>query len=255
MNAYLRAEWLKTKHTTLRKMTVLIPAVCLLMAGGFCLLGGMEVIRLADVTTLNHWALVWLPAAVALLAGLLHKLERKSTGYRTVFGSPVNPAKVWLAKNISIAALLLLASLLLWIGVAVFDLLFLGTETSADTLLRCLIALLVSWTAVLWQIPLYLWLAQKISYFALILLSCGLSILAGTEYAPESNWWAVPWAWVLRLQAPLLKLHPNGIPLEAGSPLLQYDGFPQAILISVVLLAAVAVLSTALFTGRKGRKG
>lgn len=251
MKSYLQAEFLKLKHSTIQKMIIMVPLICMIMAGGFCALGGPEIVKLADITTLNHWGLIWLPASVALLAGLSHKLEEKSTGYQTIYGLPISPAKVWAAKNLAIAVALLIASILLWVFICIFDMIFIGAQLSMGTLLRCLAAAFISWIAVLWQIPLYLWLSQRISYFVLILLNCGLSILVAPIYAIQTNWWAVPWAWILRLQAPILGLHPNGIPLEAGSVLLSYTGFTAAIAISIVLMIAVTILSMWSFSKRK----
>ena len=254
MKSYLWTELIKTKGTTMRKIIVIIPLICMIMAGGFCALGGADIIKMADITTLNHWGLIWLPASIALMTGLFNKLETKSTGYKTIYGLPISTAKVWIAKNIILALLLLIASIVLWVFICVFDIAFLGSELSINTLLSCLIAIMMSWAAILWQIPVYLWLARRINYFLLIIVNCGLSILIAPIYAIQTNWWAIPWAWVLRFQAPILGLHPNGIPLEAGSDLLRYAGFPTAMVISIILLVTVTIVSTWSFSLRKDCK-
>lgn len=250
MGKYILTEVLKTKQTTIRKMTMLVPGICFILATGFCALGGAEILLLTDITIVNHWGLVWLPALVALLCGLSIKQEKKAGEFKMIFGSPVKAVFVWAAKCITIAGITLAATLILWIFISVFDLAFIHNTAKLGNVLG---ALLMSWLGALWQIPIYLFLAQKMSYFLLLIINCGLSITIAPIYSVKGNWWTIPWAWVLRFQAPILALHPNGIPLESNSMLLRYDGFPQAIVLGILVLGTAVCLTALLFKGSRGR--
>lgn len=239
MMNYMKSELLKTKRTTMQKMAVLVPLLCIILAAGFCTLGGAAVIIFADITTVNHWGLLWLPALVALLAGLSIKQEKKAGQFKMIFGSPVEPGNVWVAKVVVIAGITLAATFGLWVFICVFDILIIH---STAKLISILLALLLSWVAVIWQIPVYLFLAQKINYFLLLIVSCGLSIMVAPIYSIRSDWWRNPWAWILRFQAPILKLHPNGILLNHTSELLRYDSFVQALALAVLLLDRKSVV-------------
>ncbi len=247
MKNYIKAEFLKTKQTTLMKMIFFIPILCVIVGAGFCALGGTEVMVLGDITSINHWGLLWLPAMVAIMSGLMHNHEKKSTEYKMILGMPSNQGKVWLAKCFVIASYTQLASFVLWIFLLLYDLMFIRSFASVQVLANCLAALLISFVAVLWQIPLFLWLSQKLNYFLLILLNAGLSIMIAPVYAPKANWWAVPSAWLLRMEAPFLKLHPNGIPLEAGDSLLSFQGFAPALIFCVVLSITAILVTKILF--------
>lgn len=249
MREYIKAEFLKQMGTTSQKMVLLIPFLCMILAGGFCALGGPDVMKLAGITAFNHWGLLWLPAAVILLTGLSHKGEMKSTGYRLIYGLALERNKVWMAKVLVLAVQLLISSFVLWGLVCVYEGALAGF--SVHTAAKYLFSQLVSWVLVLWQIPLYLWLAGKVNYVILLIANCALSILIAPVYAVREDWFLVPWAWILRLQAPLLSTHPNGIPLEAGNPLLTYSGMPQMVPIALMLLLAAIVSTTLLFSNRK----
>lgn len=246
---YLKTELLKYRKTSVQRLIFIIPIICAVLAAGFCCLGGLKIIRLADITILNHWGLIWLPASVVLITGLAHKHEAKSTGYQLIFGLPIKTGSVWLNKVLAIALGLLAETLILWGLICLFDLLFVGA--SVDTLRHCLGAALLSWVSVLWQIPVYLWLAGKISYFLLMILNCAVSLCVGPIYAARPDWWTVPWAWTLHVQSPLIGLHPNGIPLESGSWMLGYSGFGGAFILLLCLSGVSLILFTHLFTKRK----
>ena len=94
MYLYLKSEILKTKRTNIRKMLFIIPLVCTLLAIGFNFLSGdPEIVRLSDVTIINQWGIVWLSVLIALTAGLLNNLERKSTKFKTTISLPINLQK------------------------------------------------------------------------------------------------------------------------------------------------------------------
>lgn len=245
------SEFLKTKHTSLQKIVLLIPLLNVVVAGGFCSLGGEEVLKLTNVTSINFWGLIWLPALIVLLCGLFNNLEKKSTGYKTIFGFPINIKKVWISKCLVITTYTLIASILLWGFIALFDVVFLKATFSFEILFRCLLALVLTFLMNLWQIPLYLYLSQKINYFLLMIISCVLSIGVAPITAIKSNWWLMPFSWSLRVEAPITKIHPNGIPLESGNSLLTFEGFLYAAILSIVMLIILLVITTKLFNSKE----
>ena len=261
MNHYIKVEFIKIKRTNILKLVWLIPAICFILGVGFNgLSGNMD---LASITALNHWGLIWLPMGTVLFAGLVHKQEMKSTGYKQIYGLPLDLSKVWTAKSIVIASLLLIASGVLGSLICLLDLIISGSQFSLNTSLHYLAALLINWLAILWKIPFYLYLSQKVNYSSLIILSLILG-LNGADMATKSYWWTIPWAWILRFQAPILGIHPNGIPLtdipanilenipaDISEQLLSYSGFSLAISLAIILFIIVISLTTRAFTTRK----
>jgi ABC-2 type transport system permease protein len=243
MKQYIISEHLKTKKTVLRKLVLFIPALCALVTYSFNALGGEETIPQTLVTILNHWSLLWMPALIVLLTGLLHNHEKKSTQYKTIIGFPINLQSSWLAKSFLIASYTFFATCILGILISFLRFIIMSNVTQPVSLLNIYISLFFSWFLTLWQIPVCLWLAKKINYFILVIVNCIINLELGAGRAPSSNWWLSPWSWPLRVDAPLLRLHPNGIPLDSTSPLLSFNVIPIAV-ISACLLCILALFFT-----------
>ena len=91
---------------------------------------------------------------------------------------------------------------------------------------------MVCWLSSLVLIPVQLWAATWKGVF----LSMGIALagmFAGVLAAPKSYWAAVPWSWATRLMCPIIGVHPNGIVLEPGSPLLDSSVIPVGMILSV----------------------
>lgn len=68
--------------------------------------------------------------------------------------------------------------------------------------------------------------------------------------ASESYWMYIPWSWGMRLMCPIVGVHPNGVPLEKGSPLLDPSVIPMGIAISIVIFLLLS-FATAFWFSRK----
>ncbi|MGI6125331.1 MAG: lantibiotic immunity ABC transporter MutE/EpiE family permease subunit, partial [Planifilum sp.] len=60
----------------------------------------------------------------------------------------------------------------------------------------------------------------------------------------------VPWSWPTRLMAPVVGVHPNGVPLDAGDPLLEPSVIPVGILLGITAFLLFTWI-TALWFKRK----
>lgn len=249
MYVYLKSEIVKTKRTSVRKLPLAIPLLCSLLAIGFTLLSGdPAIVNLSVETMINHWGILWLSVFIALTAGLLNTLERKSTQFKTIIGLPINLPKKELSRVIFVAGLVGLGSLVLMALLCVTSLLI---HTSPDlvSLSSCLLAVLLMFVTSLWQIPFCLWLSRKTNFAITLLVNSLLNLNLGTLFAPAKDWWFIPYSWPLRVQMPLTNLHANGIPLPQNDGLLSEAVIPQALLLGVLLFCILT-----LFTVRSFRK-
>lgn len=235
MKQYIISEHLKTKKTVLRKLVLFIPVLCVLVTYSFNALGGEETIPQTLVTILNHWSLLWMPALIVLLTGLIHNHEKKSTQYKTIIGFPIHLQSSWLAKSFLIAGYTFFSICVLGLLILLLRFIVMPHLVQPVSMLNIVISLFLSWLLTLWQIPVCLWLAKKINYFILIIINCIVNLELGTGYATSENWWVIPWSWPLRVDVPLLRLHPNGIPLDSTSTLLSFNVIPIAVISACVL--------------------
>jgi ABC-2 type transport system permease protein len=243
MNVYLKSEIIKTKRTSLWKMVLVIPLLCSFIALAFGFLGGPDILRLGVETIINHWGILWLSVFIALTAGLLDNLEKKSTRFKTIIGLPIDLKKKEVSRIIFLSWLAFLSSVSL-IVIMIIASLFIQTSPYLVSLFSCILAVLLTLVTSLWQIPFCLWLSRKTNLFLTLLVNCMLNLNLGTLYAPTTHWWTVPWAWPLRVEMPLTRLHSNGIPLPENSELLSNSVIPIAIVLSLLFFCFITFLTS-----------
>ncbi|MGH3871145.1 MAG: ABC transporter permease [Pseudonocardiaceae bacterium] len=69
-------------------------------------------------------------------------------------------------------------------------------------------------------------------------------LLSGALTADKVFWYAIPFAWPMRVILPVAGISPNGIPLPAGSPLADPGVIPVALALSVTLMAVVLLVGS-----------
>ncbi|NPC91316.1 lantibiotic immunity ABC transporter MutE/EpiE family permease subunit [Bacillus sp. WMMC1349] len=246
MYCYLKSEIIKTKRTMIRKLLLVIPLICALLALGFNFLGGPEIVRLSAETIINHWGILWLSVFIALSTGLLNNLEKRATNFKMIMGLPINLPKKEMSRILFISVLVGLGSLLLIIFIILTSLLV-KTSPYLVSLSSCILAVILMFITSLWQIPFCLWLSRKTNLFVILLLNSMLNLNLGTLFAPEKNWWFFPYSWHLRVQMTLTKLHSNGIPLPKNDELLNTSVIPYALVFSSILFFILTFVSVRSF--------
>ncbi|MGO0862088.1 lantibiotic immunity ABC transporter MutE/EpiE family permease subunit, partial [Clostridioides difficile] len=106
------------------------------------------------------------------------------------------------------------------------------------------------WFVSLSLIPIQLWAAT----WKGTLLSMGIALvgmMVGVLTAIKSLWIAVPWAWAMRLMCPIIGVHPNGMILDTGNPLLDSSVIPFGIIISLVVFVIITVITGIWFNRRE----
>lgn len=249
MNNYLKSEFLKTKRTNLRKMLFIIPLLSSFLALGFSFLGGPDIERLGVETIINHWGVIWVSVFIAITAGLLNNLEKKSTKFKTIIGLPIDLKKKELSRIIFLGWSGTFASIVLIFVLIVSSLII--SSPYLVPLYSCILAVVLTLVTSLWQIPFCLWLSRKTNLFLTLLINCMLNLNLGTIFASTRDWWMMPYAWHIRVQMPLTKLHSNGIPLPKNSELLNYSVIPIAILLSLLLFCIITFLSVRSFENQE----
>jgi ABC-2 type transport system permease protein len=248
----IAAEHLKYRRSFARRLAFAAPLF-------FALYGAFIRFFLPDKTLLardallamifNWWPVLFVPLGVALLCALAENRERKAGRYRALLANPVSPAKLWLSKIVVIGYYQFAASAVLVAAAAFACLVSAG---GGVPLARIAEASLLIWLASLGLIPVHLYAAFR--FGALPALALGVAAMAaGVLAAPESYWIAVPWSWPTRLMAPVIGVHPNGVPLAPGDPLRDASVIPAGILASLLFLVLTAALTAWRFAGKEVR--
>lgn len=241
MTVCIRAEWLKIKRTFTKKLIWLAPLLTLLLCGG--LMAG----PFFQIASYNWWYTMLLPGGLTLMcAGVVQK-DGKKLKYRAVLGLPIPQYNIWLGK-IGVAAGMLFASILvLFIGVTLSGLVFPAGLTLAASAAGSLLLFLTF----LWQIPLCLYLTDRIGLFATLILNLLGNVACNIVFATKESWWSVPYAIPSRLMCATIGVLPNGLPVPDGNALLDQGVILPGVLITLGLFLMLSWLTTLSFRNRE----
>lgn len=236
----VRSELLKLRHTFSMKLPIVAPIVTLLL--GYVLSGNY-----VQFTAYNWWYTIIFPVTISLWSANVISRE-KSTQYQNLLCLPIDLKKLWLGKLLAIIALLLFSSLLMWGGCTVFGAYTKMNIEPLDGFLGCMLL----FVAFLWQIPLVMWAAKLMGHLAAILLLFGCNMVLSMEGTESGLFFLNPFAIPARIVCPFFKMHPNGLPLENNSALLEKGMILPAVGISLLLFMLVSFVTAKLFA--KGDK-
>lgn len=243
MQTYIRAEYLKIKRTFTKKLIWLAPLLTLLLCT--FLMGGRQI----QSASYNWWYALLLPGALTLMCAGVILPDGKKMKYRAILGLPVNPARVWLGKVGATVMLLLAASITLFIGVTLLGFVFPASLTLGESVAACLLLFLTF----MWQIPLNLFLTDRIGMFMTLIISLLGNVACMILFATKAIWWAVPYAIPTRLMCAAIGVLPNGLPVPSGDALLDKGVILPGLLITLGLFFMLSLLSMLPFRNREAR--
>ena len=242
----IQSERLKYKRTFAKKLVYIAPLFFVLYA-----IITMPTIHSKynyfEYTVFNWWPLLFLPLGTALIASLAAMREKKSGNYRALRCHDISIPRMWFSKIIVIAYYTLLSSIELMILLILLKL-FLPNSISSAAIV--VMASLTIWITSLAYIPIGLFFADRFGTVISIIVSL-IGIVLGVVMAPESYWMFIPWSWGMRLMSPIVGVHPNGVPLKEGNPLLDPSVIPIGILTSIVIFALLSLVTAFWFSRRE----
>jgi ABC-2 type transport system permease protein len=248
----IAAERLKYKRSFAKKLALVAPLF-------FALYGAVIRIYLPDQTKLpwdlllsmifNWWPVLFIPIGIALLCTLAEIREKKAGNYRSLRANHISFVKLWYSRIAVIGFYLLLSSIVLMMAALAAGGL---TSGGALPLAEVVGASLLIWLVSLSLIPIHLFAAARFGAFAGLALGPA-AMFAGVLAAPQSYWLFVPWSWPIRLMCPVIGVHPNGVMLDPGDPLLDPSVIPAGLVASLLGLAVFSALTAYWFSKREVR--
>lgn len=235
MYGMLKSEFLKMRHTFAMKLVFFAPLATLLL--GYILSGSY-----VQLSAYNWWYTIILPVLVSMLSASMIVRER-NTGMQNILCLPVSSSKIWIGKILALLLLVFGANLLLWLVTTMV-----GFTTSMEVspmngLVGCMLLALTF----LWQIPFVMLLTSLMGYFPALILSVGANLLLSTIGAEKGWFFLDPYAIPARVVCPFFGMHPNGLPLEDSSSLLDVATVVPGVLIGLTLLVLMAWVGSRLF--------
>ena len=253
MIAVIQSEYLKYKRTFTRKLILCAPLFILILALLVKIVAPDQNGDWSFLLTViyNWWPVIFIPIGMALFAALIHIQEKKAGNLVNLRIHNVSPCRVWFAK-IAVMAIHSFWATLVLIVCTLASVLLIAADSSVPWN-QLIIGGLLIWLVSLPLIPLQLMAAFWKGLFS----SMGLGIIGffwGVSVAPGANWMFVPWSWPSRLMAPIVGVHPNGVSLPPGDPLLlDTSVIPLGIGISIAALILFSSLSALWFSRKELR--
>ncbi|MDQ1289652.1 MAG: lantibiotic transport system permease protein [Actinomycetota bacterium] len=184
--------------------------------------------------SLEGWGIL-IPMTAALLAALTVRAD--TDAWRILLSYAVPRPRYFTAKFLALAAMTSASTAVLGVLLAGGAALNGALGENATQILQ---ACLLPWLAGLGGTALALFVAVVWGLGPTISLGV-FGMMSGMLISDKDWWWAVPFAWPMRVVLPLAGIGPNGVPLRADSPLRDRGVIPVAIALSFALLAAVWV--------------
>lgn len=235
MFGMVRSELLKMRHTFAMKLILFAPLATLLL--GYILSGSY-----VQLSAYNWWYTIILPVLVSMLSASMIVRER-NTNMQNIVCLPVSFTKIWVGKCLALTLLMFMSNLFLWLITTTIGLAANMAVSPLDGFIGCILLFLTY----LWQIPFIMLLTGFMGYFPAVILSMGANLLLSTVGAEKSWFFLDPYAIPARVVCPFFKMHPNGVSLESGSPLLDTNAILPALLVSLLLAAVMLWIGSWLF--------
>ncbi|MDO5689304.1 MAG: lantibiotic immunity ABC transporter MutE/EpiE family permease subunit [Tissierellia bacterium] len=239
MNNVIRAEALKHKGRFYQHLLWILPFLAVTLS--LVLMSGINLVSGA----INWFYTLLYPGVITILIAFSMGMDREKNrhGLMSVF---INREELWLGKIIYLLLCSLFSSMIFF---ALLQLLRLVFPTTIP-LLNIFISCLILWITFLWQIPLWMWTTEIIGPYPSILLGLVLNLGMSIIFSASRLWW-LPFAIPARLMCPVVGIYPNGLWIEANSPLLDPGVILPGLLISLLMFAFLTMMTWIWFSKRE----
>lgn len=235
MPGYFKAELLKQKHSFNKVLLWLAPLLTTLLA--LVLMGGNH---LQD-GAYNWWYILLLPGCFTMFSAFTVTKERKKNRHG-LMGIVVQKQRLWLAQIIVCTAFLLATCMFFFVFITTGGIICGQFLTISESFWASMTLFLTF----VWQIPLWMFIAEKTGAFITILLSLFCNFAVPVICAVESCWW-IPFAIPARLMCAVIHVLPNGLPVEMGSALADKGVILPGTVITLALFAFMTMITAAWF--------
>lgn len=229
----IKAEFQKSKRTTINKFVLITPLFALLL----CVLWGG-----GQNGAYNWWYTMFLPGMIAIISAQVITRE-KSLSYKGVLLYSKDKGSVWLGKILYISILLIFSSLIFMIGIEVIGFIFGSTIPLKANMFATVILILTS----LFTIPISLFLTVQLDIFVAVLFNIGMTTIGVVSFGTNSILKFSPYGTLSALMAPILHILPNGLSVPDNSPLLNGDLIVMDTVINIIVFIILTILTTVWF--------
>ncbi len=235
----VKAEFLKQRHRFNLKLVWISPLipivlVLVLMHGRFFIEGAF-----------NWWYTLILPGTLAMLIAFTVSNEKRYNRHG-LFAVCIDKKKLWIGQILMKTIVLLLMNGVFFICLVLAGFIFGLPVPVTDSIVACGV---LAFTFA-WQIPTFMFVSEKIGSVYTIMLSLFCNMGFGIVFA-TSKLWYIPFSIPSRLMCPIIKVMPNGLPLEEGHRLMNSNVIITGMLITGILYVGISLITAVWFNKRE----
>ncbi|QAV33350.1 ABC-2 type transport system permease protein [Fervidobacterium changbaicum] len=242
---YLKAEFLKYKRTPIKKLFYFVPIMVSLTVVLIMLNSPksfMEPGAFIIATSYNWWTVLFMPLSIAFIVGLASVMERKAGNYKIFVLRNLSLKGIWMSKILTISVLMLCSVIIFSVLVAASQKVFAGWIATKEIV----ISTFIIWFGSISLVPIYLFFGTKFGLAGSILIGF-LGSLSGPLTATEQYWFLNPFSIVIRTLCPIIKVHPNGVLLPDGDPLITTTSVTMGMISSLIFFLVLSAITSLWF--------
>lgn len=232
----IKAEFQKSKRTSINKFIIITPVFTVLLS--FLWGGGQN-------GAYNWWYSMFLPGMLAIISAQVITREEKLS-YKGLLLYPHDKVSIWLGKIIYISILLAVSSLIFMIGI-----IGVGAIYESNILFKTnILSTIVIIATLLFNIPISLFLTVKFNMFVTIIFNIILTSIGVVSFGTKFFRIFYPYGITSSLMVPILHILPNGLPISMDSPLVN-GSISVGIFINVFLFLLLTILTAVWFRSKE----
>ncbi|ONI40166.1 hypothetical protein AN640_01395 [Candidatus Epulonipiscium fishelsonii] len=232
MYSLVKSNFIKQRRTFSKKLLFIAPITPMVLS--VLLLQGNYFIE----NSCNWWYAFILPASIFIIVGFNISRERKKNRHG-LFSICADKRKLWVSAVLTNTISLLILNLGFFICITICPYILGVADLRVGKNLLASFLLFITFS---WQIPLFMFIAEKTGAFVAIFIGLVLNMV-GIYFAP-SNLWYIPFAIPSRLMCPVIGIMPNGLPVEPDSILNDSSVVLIGVVITIILYFIITSLTT-----------
>lgn len=235
---FVRAEYLKYKHTMLNRLLLIAPLLTVLFS--FFMAG---VLNFQSIT-IYWWYAFLLQGMIAVLCFLSNQAEEISGNRQITFSLPVNLKKVKWAKHLLLIEKLFITEMICMLLIQICPML-LFPGYAVYNFWELFIANIVLVIITMWQIPFCFIIMRFLGKFTAIFINVLLGLLSVIAVGNSGYWILYPYCWSAKEMEVILRIGMSGVFLDTYA---SYNILHLlAMVLSVLLFFVLAWLDVYLF--------
>lgn len=233
----IRAEFQKSKRTSINKFIVISPLLAIFIS--FLWGGGQN-------GAYNWWYTMFLPGILTIISSQVISIE-KNLLYKGILLYPRDKGAIWLGKIIYISILLILTSLIFMAGIIGLGLISESSISLKANIYATIILIITS----LFITPVSMFLTVKFNMFISIIFNMLMIAIGVVFYDTNSIIKFLPYRIWSTLMIPILGILPNGLPAPENDSFLDGSMIMKET-ITCFMIFIILALITALWFRKEG---